>query len=122
MNREIKKQKKQYQESMPIIKDDLFGIGESSDFSKIVEEMFDENNVKMKSDLSSKQICKLNISKQIAEYYDIPLLKEMYYRFIALRVSKNRQGRAEAVNMTQQILAMKRIELAEKYAKEGVQK
>jgi len=107
---------------MPIIQEDLFGTGDSTDFSKIVEEMYNDQNVKMKTDLSAKQICKLNIIKEIANYYNVDLLKEMYYRFIALRVSLTRKGRVEAVKMTQQILAMKRLEMADKMIKEGIRK
>lgn len=112
-----------YTQSMPIIQDDLFGIGHTSDFSKALEKMFtDDETLKLKTDLTPKQICKLNIIKQMANYYNVPLLKEMYYRFIALRVSKERKGRKEAVDMTQQIISLKRLEGIEKMVKEGVTK
>lgn len=104
----------------PVIEEDLISLGTSTDFSKIVDEMFDEDsNLKLKTDLSAKQICKLNIIKQMAEYYNIPLLEELYHRFIALRVSKDRKGRTEGVTMTQQILGLKRLEAMESIERGG---
>lgn len=114
--------KKKYQDSMPVIEDDMFGIGQSTDFSKSLKEMFSEENIKMKTDLTPKQICKLNVIREWSEYYDIPLLKHLYHRFIALRVSKDRQGRTEAVNMTQQIMQLKRLEAFENSIKGGINK
>jgi len=114
--------KNKYTESMPVIEEDMFGIGQSTDFSKSLKEMFSEENIKMKTDLTPKQICKLNIIREWAEYYDIPLLTHLYNRFIALRVSKDRQGRHEAVTMTQQIMQLKRLEAYEQMIKGGVNK
>jgi hypothetical protein len=104
------RKKNKYSENLPVIEEDMLGIGQSTDFSKSLREMFSEENLKMKSDLSSKQIAKLNIIKEWSEYYDIEILRRLYSRFIALRVSKLRKGRDEAVKMTQQIISMKRIE------------
>ena len=120
--RKKKQNKEDYQNQMPVIQDDMFTLGSSSDFSKIVEEMFDEENVKMKSDLNARQICKLNLVKQMAEYYDVELLKQLYWRFIALRVSLARKGRVEAVSMTQQIMGLKSLEMREKLVKDGIRK
>lgn len=111
--------KKKYKESMPVIEEDMFGVGQSTDFSKSLKEMFSEDNIKMKTDLTPKQICKLNIIREWADYYDIPLLEHLYQRFIALRVSKERKGRTEAVNMTQQIMQLKRLEAYENMIKGG---
>jgi len=117
-----KKNKSKYQEQMPVIEDDIIGIGTSTDFSKVIEKLYSDENVKMKTDLSSKQICKLNIIRQMAEYYDVDLLKELYHRFISLRVSLQRKGRKEAVSMTQQIMSLKSLEAREKFLREGVHK
>lgn len=111
-----------YKESMPVIEEDMFGIGQSTDFSKSLKEMFSDENIKMKTDLTSKQICKLNIIREWSSYYDIPLLEHLYHRFIALRVSKDRKGRVEAVTMTQQIMQLKRLEAYEKMVSGGVNK
>jgi hypothetical protein len=100
---------------MPVIEEDIFGLGKATDFSKAISEMFsgDIKNLRMKTDLSPRQICNLNVSKQMADTYDVPLLKALYYRFLGLRVSKERKGRVEAVSMTQSILQMKRLEMIE---------
>jgi len=108
--------------SMPVIQDDLFGLGSETDFSKSLKEMFSDENVEKKTELSAKQICKLNIIREMAEYYDVPLLREMYNRYIALRVSLKRKGRTEGVTMTQQLVSMKRIEAMEKQLEGGVRK
>jgi len=111
--------KNTYKEAMPVIEDDMFGIGQSTDFSKSLKEMFSKDNIKMKTDLTPKQICKLNIIREWSDYYDIPLLKHLYNRFISLRVSKDRKGRGEAVSMTQQIVSLKRLEAYENMARGG---
>ena len=119
-----RKDKNEYEQTMPVIEDDLLGIGQSSDFSKAIKEMFsgDEPTLAMKSELTDKQICNLNISKQMADTYDVELLKLMYYRFLALRVSKARKGRKEAVDMTRGIFSMKRLEALENSLKGGIKK
>lgn len=115
----MSKNKNKYSDSVPVIEDDMFGLGQSTDFSKSLKEMFSGENIKMKTDLSPKQICKLNIIREWSEYYDIPLLKNLYTRFISLRVSKDRQGRNEAVTMTQQIMQLKRLEAFENMVGSG---
>lgn len=109
-----KKQKNNYNEPvLPVIEEDLFSTGSKTDFSKSLEVMYNDENPEKKTDLSPKQIAKLNQIKQMGEYYDIPLLIDLYDRFIALRVSKSRKGRTEGVSMTQQIAQFKRLEALE---------
>lgn len=109
------KKKQEYKEPvLPVIEEDLFTTGSKTDFSKSLEVMFNDENPEKKTDLSSKQIAKLNQIKEMGDYYDIPLLVELYDRFISLRVSKSRKGRTEGVTMTQQIAQFKRLEALER--------
>jgi len=111
--KKIKKEK--YQEPLlPVIEEDLFATGSKTDFSKSLEVMYNDENPEKKTDLSPKQIAKLNQIKEMGDYYDIPILIELYDRFIALRVSKARKGRTEGVSMTQQIAQFKRLEALER--------
>lgn len=99
--------------TMPIIEDDVIGVGSVTDFSKSLKVLFNDDNINKKSDLKPKQICKLNILYEMAKEYQVPLLVGMCNRFIELRVSKDRKGRGEAVSMTQQISVLKRLEAME---------
>jgi len=108
-----KKEKQVKINTMPIIEDDVIGIGSATDFSKSLKVLFDDENINKKSDLKPKQICKLNILYQFGDEYEVPLLTCMCDRFVELRVSKDRKGRVEAVNMTQQLGMFKRIEAME---------
>lgn len=111
-----------YKTKMPIIAEDLIGIGSSTDFSKMTEKMYSPDQIKMTSDLSEKSIAKLNILYAMAKEYDIPMLFNMCELFIELRVSKERQGRSEAVSMAQAILGMKRLDFMEKELISGSKK
>lgn len=102
---------------MPVIQDEVFGIGSDTDFSKSLKVLYDEENEVKKTDLSAKQICKINILWAMAVEYECELLRDMCISFIRLRVSKDRKGRAEAVNMTQQLNMFKRIEALESASK-----
>lgn len=96
---------KNKKQEAPVILDDMFGVGSSTDFTKSLETMFNDESIERKTDLTSRQICKLNLIKQMADFYyeenDENPLEEMYIRFISLRVSKERKGRTEGVQMTQ---------------------
>jgi len=109
-----KKKKEKYDPILPVIEEDMLGVGDKTDFSKSLEVMFNDEEVEKKTDLSPRQISKLNIIRQMAEEYGIDLLMEMYERFIALRVSNGRKGRVEGVTMTQQIAQFKRLEALER--------
>ena len=113
--------KKKYSESIPVIDDEIFTTDSKSDYSKSIDLMFNDIDFTKKSDLSSRQINKLTKLYQMAEEYEMPMLKEMCDKFIALRVSHARKGRKEAVQMTQQISTMKRLEALEETMK-GVRK
>jgi len=97
----------------PVIDDDTFMVGSSTDFSKSIDLMFNEENINKKTDLNARDIAKLTQIYQMASEYEIPLLKQMADNFLALRVSLKRKGRNEAVQMTQQISTMKRLEALE---------
>jgi len=114
MLRKKKKNKKETIDVLPVIEDDIFSTTDKSDFSKSLEVMFNDDNEEKKSDLTSKQISKLNKIAQMADYYDSPLLLALYERFVRLRVSKAREGRKEGVTMTQQIAQFKRLEALER--------
>jgi hypothetical protein len=111
-----------YKQKLPVIVEDLFGIQNSTDFSKMTEKMYGEDAIDMATDLSPKSICKLNIIYAFAREYDIPMLAMMANKFILLRVSKDREGRKEAVNMATAILGMKRLEGIERAIEQGVGK
>jgi hypothetical protein len=103
-------EKKSYKKQMPVIIDDMFGLGSSSDFSKMTEKMYSPDQIKMTTDLSEKSIGKLVKLYAYAEAYEVPLIEHLCNIFIELRVSKDRQGRDEAVSMSSAILGMKRLE------------
>ena len=110
-----KKKQAEYQEPvLPIIEEDMFTTGSKTDFSKSLEVMYNNENPEKKTDLNPKQIAKLNQIREMGEFYDIPLLNNLYDRFISLRVSKGRKGREEGVKMTQQIAQFKRLEALER--------
>jgi hypothetical protein len=106
--------KQDYKKSIPIIADDLFGLSNSTDFSKMADKLYSENQIKMITELTGKQISKITRLYALAKQYDVPMLKEMCDTFIELRVSKDREGRKEAVNMAQAIIGMKRLDALEK--------
>jgi len=99
--------------NIPVIDDDTFMVGSSTDFSKSIDLMFNAENLAKKTDLDAKAIAKLTQLYQMAAEYEIPLITSMCDKFIALRVSLKRKGRGEAVQMTQQISTMKRLEALE---------
>lgn len=107
------KQEKPNLQAIPVIDEDVFTTSSASDFSKSVSLLFDEQNLAKKTDLNARDIAKLTQIYQMAEEYDVPLLKQMADKFIELRVSLKRKGRGEAVQMTQQISQMKRLEALE---------
>jgi len=115
------KQKK-YKQNMPVIVEDLFGLQSSTDFSRITEKMYSSDSIDMATDLSSKAICKLNILYAFSKEYDIPMLRELCDKYILLRVSADRKGRTEAVNMATAILGLKRLEGIEKAIEGGMGK
>jgi hypothetical protein len=106
--------KKEYKMQMPVIAEDLMGLGTSTDFSKMTEKMYSADQIKMTTDLDEKAICKLNLLYAMSSEYDIPMLANMCDLFIELRVSNGRKGRTEAVSMAQAILGMKRLDFMEK--------
>jgi hypothetical protein len=57
-----------------------------------------------------------------AKEYELPMLERMCDMFIELRVSKDRQGRSEAVNMAQAILGMKKLDAMERMLEQGTGK
>lgn len=105
--------------NVPVVDDDTFMVGSSTDFSKSIDLMFNAENLGKKTDLTAKDIAKLTQIYQMADEYEIPLLKKMADRFLALRVSLKRKGRNEAVQMTQQISTMKRLEALEENMDRG---
>jgi hypothetical protein len=111
-----------YKKQMPVIAEDLLGLSTSTDFSKITEKMFSEDQIRMITDLSEKSICKLLKLYAFSREYDIPMLEKMCDMFIELRVSKDRQGRGEAVSMAQAILGMKKLDAMEKMMEGGMGK
>ena len=111
------KKNKQNIQAVPVIDEDVFTTSSASDFSKSVALLFDEQNLAKKTDLRAKDIAKLTQIYEMSEEYDIPLLKEMADKFIELRVSLKRKGRNEAVQMTQQISTMKRLEALEEQSR-----
>ena len=112
------KQKK-YKQNMPVIVEDLFGLQSSTDFSRITEKMYSADNIDMATDLSPKAICKLNILYAFSAEYDLPLLKFLCDKYVLLRVSNERKGRTEGVNMATAILGLKRLEGIEKAIEQG---
>lgn len=98
---------------IPVIDDDTFMVGNTTDFSKSIGLMFNSENIGKKTDLDAKAIAKLTQLYTMAIHYEIPLLKDMCNKFVELRVSLKRKGRDEAVKMTQQISTMKRLEALE---------
>lgn len=108
-----------YKNQMPIIAEDLIGLSSSTDFSKMTEKMFSNDQIKMTTDLSQKSIYKLNLLYAMAEEYDLPMLEHMCNVFIELRVSTDRKGRTEAVNMAQAILGMKKLDAMERMIEGG---
>lgn len=107
-------QRKKYKQNMPVIVEDLFGLQSSTDFSRMTEKMYSPDSIDMATDLSPKAICKINILYTFAKEYDIPMLAYMCDKYILLRVSNERKGRTEAVNMATAILGLKRLEGIEK--------
>jgi hypothetical protein len=122
MSKNKKEKKEKYSNNIPVIADDLIGLQSSSDFSKIITELFGDENIVMKTDLTARAISKLTQLWQMADYYGNKMLAEMCMRFIGLRISKDRKGRTEAVDMTQGIMALKRLEGIEKMIEGGVRK
>lgn len=118
----MKENKSVYKNQMPVIADDLLGLTSSTDFSKITEKMYSEDQIKMTTDLSSKSIYKLNLLYAMAEEYDLPMLSSLCDTFIQLRVSHDRMGRKEAVSMAQAILGMKKLDAMEKMIDSGMGK
>jgi hypothetical protein len=111
-----------YKQNMPVIVEDLFGLQSSTDFSKMTEKMYSPDSIDMTTDLSGRAICKLNILYTFAKEYDVPMLEYMCSKFILLRVSHERKGRTEAVNMATAILGLKRLEGIEKAIEGGMGK
>lgn len=107
---------------LPVIAENTFTTTSDSDFNKAMETMFSPEDLELKTDLSAKQISKLTKLYHIAVFYDNELLIGMYNTFIALNVSKKRKGRTEGVNMTQQIMHLKRLENYENIIREGKSK
>lgn len=107
---------------MPVVIEDMFALQNSTDFSKMTEKMYSSDNIDMTTDLTAKAICKLNILYAFAREYDIPLLQNMCDKYILLRVSNERKGREEAVNMSSAILGMKRLEGIERMIESGMGK
>ena len=97
-------------ESMPVIKDQIYGVGNDTDFSKAIELIFNDDELLKKTDLNSKQIVKLNTCLGMAKEYESDTLADLCLTFIKLRISNSRKGRKEAVTMTQQLSMMKRLE------------
>lgn len=115
-------EKNSYNQQMPVIAEDLIGIGSSTDFSKITEKMFSEDQIAMTTDLEGKDVCKLTVLFGMADEYELPMLRTLCEKFIALRVSKGRKGRTEGVSMAQAILGLKKLDMMEKLSNEGGRK
>ena len=111
-----------YKAQMPVIADDIIGLSSSTDFSKMTEKMYSEEQIKMTTDLTTKSIYKLNILYAMAKEYELPMLENMCETFIQLRVSNERKGRTEAVNMAQAILGMKKLDAMERMIEGGTGK
>lgn len=107
---------------LPVIAENTFTTASDSDFNKAMETMFSNENLELKTDLSAKQISKLTKLYHVAEFFENDLLLGMYGTFISLNVSKKRKGRTEGVNMTQQIMHLKRLENYENIIREGKSK
>ena len=119
MKEEKQDKKTKYKQNMPVIVEDLFGLQSTTDFSRITEKMYSEDRIDMITDLSAKSICKLNILYTFASEYDVPMLQYMCDKFILLRVSNERKGRKEAVDMATAIPGLKRLEGIEKAIESG---
>jgi len=111
-----------YKQKMPVVIEDMFAMQNSTDFSKMTEKMYSPDNIDMTTDLTAKAICKLNQLYAFAREYEVPMLQLMCDKFILLRVSNERKGRTEAVNMASAILGLKRLEGIERMIESGMGK
>jgi len=82
---------------------DLFNEKDTSGQVEAIRELFDKKNIKMKSEVNPK----LRESEYFGKLYllskllDVNELREFCDEVITLRISNDRQGRKEAVTMTQ---------------------
>jgi len=72
---------------------------EESDFCKTLQELFSKSNLTQKSELSLSEINKLAVLYAIARKYHFDELKDILDAFLELRVSTERKGRKEIVEI-----------------------
>ncbi len=68
-----------------------------NDESKDLQELFSNDNIEKKTDLSAKQVMALSKAKTFADRYKNEPLDDFINRFVVYAVSKERKGRKEFV-------------------------
>lgn len=89
----------QQQGRMVDVVDDLQGLEQSTDFSKVVERLLSSDDIEMKTDLTQNQINVVSTLYTYAEIYDIIPIKKLILMYMKLQVSKKRASRKEIVDM-----------------------
>jgi len=75
----------------------------SPDLKYAMEEIFSNDNLEMKTDLTQKQINAMTKGLLFAKEFKNNLMRDLVNKMMRLLVSKGRKGRAEFIQMTQQI-------------------
>lgn len=76
---------------------------ENKDLQYAAETLFQDDNLMMKTDLSTGQINALARGHIFAELYQCDMMTQLCHTIESLMVSKGRKGRSEMVDMTKQI-------------------
>jgi len=70
---------------------------EGEDTGKELQELFSNENIEKKADISTKQVMALAKAKTFADRYNNKLLDDFIKRYVIYSVSKERKGRKEFV-------------------------
>lgn len=77
---------------------DPFGMFENENEDiQVVKELFTDKNIDMKTDLDDGEITNVALLYFLADEFKIPALQRYADKFLRLRVSKQRKGRAEFI-------------------------
>ena len=96
---------------MPNLTDELFSSQpgattnseDNLELKFAMKEIFSTKNIEMKTDLSQRQINAITRGMIYAKEFKSRLMQDLVMRMMRLMVSKGRKGRAEFIQMTQQL-------------------
>lgn len=86
-----------------MVEKDLVDIQNEDTFTHAVRQLFENKGIEKKTELKRSEVNKLAFLYAIAERYDFTDLKNILDKFLELRISIDRKGRKEVVDIARAI-------------------